>query len=572
VPGSGAGAIYHHATGTFGSTLEAGTAAGLVTAKAALAAGGLMQMGPGTEGIPLLAGWGIIQLSRVDALGRLFISRVNMTDGSDPTKVMSWDLSAITTATTRTTVAPNYGGLLLLPATLGNAGEFLRSGGAGVQPTWSAAAGTSTLLDGTLHTDTVAQAASQGSLILGTAAAKWDELVIGAADTVLTSNGTTAAWSANPAVQHDTLAHLKPFQVAGNVTMNNGSFVVTDALTSGRFANVRVGDRMNFATAGTYHPSMFGFRATTSGVTDANNITMDRSNGSGANITGATATVYPNDHVDNTLLTGYIHGGGIGTWDNGAGTIEQRYGSFVHSGYTSGAAPLMQYPGGTSTGSVSGLSLGHPGHANRAWFPTDALTGDRYFKFPNSSGIILTDTSASSSVTNKTLTTTNKFIMDGVGGNCKFESGGGAGPLDFDLSNLTALRAPKFEDLTPQGQIEHAYVARVTGIDGKAVATTNLFTVPAGKSFITTRVVVRCTAATAITIWPTYGVGVAAGEDDIIASTAHAIAGAANTYIAQGTKDGAVVATAAQVIKLGIDAGATGTSMTLAVDIQGYLV
>lgn len=50
------------------------------------------------------------------------------------------------------------------------------------------------LLDGAYHTDTVVQTVSRGSLIYGNATPKWDELVIGAANKVIKSDGTDASW------------------------------------------------------------------------------------------------------------------------------------------------------------------------------------------------------------------------------------------------------------------------------------------------------------------------------------------------------------------------------------------
>jgi hypothetical protein len=58
-----------------------------------------------------------------------------------------------------------------------------------------ASGGTNALLDGTVHTDTVAQAVSRGSLFYGDATPNWNELVVGAADTYLRSDGTDVAWS-----------------------------------------------------------------------------------------------------------------------------------------------------------------------------------------------------------------------------------------------------------------------------------------------------------------------------------------------------------------------------------------
>lgn len=64
--------------------------------------------------------------------------------------------------------------------------------------TISATSGVNALLDGANHTDTVAQTVSRGSLIYGNSTPKWDELVVGGSNTVLTANGTDAAWSATP--------------------------------------------------------------------------------------------------------------------------------------------------------------------------------------------------------------------------------------------------------------------------------------------------------------------------------------------------------------------------------------
>ena len=54
------------------------------------------------------------------------------------------------------------------------------------------------ILDGSVHTDSVADAVTRGSLIYGNATPKWDELVIGAANSVLWTDGTDVSWSAAP--------------------------------------------------------------------------------------------------------------------------------------------------------------------------------------------------------------------------------------------------------------------------------------------------------------------------------------------------------------------------------------
>jgi hypothetical protein len=55
-------------------------------------------------------------------------------------------------------------------------------------------AGSNALLDGTNHTDTVAQAVSRGSLIYGDSTPKWNELVLGGARKAVMSDGTDALW------------------------------------------------------------------------------------------------------------------------------------------------------------------------------------------------------------------------------------------------------------------------------------------------------------------------------------------------------------------------------------------
>lgn len=59
---------------------------------------------------------------------------------------------------------------------------------------WAAAGGSNALLDGSVHTDTVAYTIARGSIAYGNSTPKWDGLVIGAANKALLSNGTDPAW------------------------------------------------------------------------------------------------------------------------------------------------------------------------------------------------------------------------------------------------------------------------------------------------------------------------------------------------------------------------------------------
>lgn len=145
-------------------------------------------------------------------------------------------------------------------------------------------------------------------------------------------------------------------------------------------------------------------------------------------------------------------------------------------------------------------------------------------------------------------------------------SGHMIGPNDLRGTITDTSTAPVFNRFTP------VVLNTVTGIDGKAVAATTLYTVPTGRTAIITGATIRATVATAITVEPAMGIGVAAGESDMFASTT--LTGFTTTakvwnFVATGLS---VVGNAADVIKLGIDTGSTGTTHTLAADLIGYLI
>ena len=115
-------------------------------------------------------------------------------------------------------------------------------------------------------------------------------------------------------------------------------------------------------------------------------------------------------------------------------------------------------------------------------------------------------------------------------------------------------------------------LSTTTGINGLSAATTNLYTVPTGKSAIITRAILRLTATSAITGRLNAGIGIAAGEDDIFSSrnlTGFNTTGEIYIFLASGTL---ALAQSTNVIKLGIDTAFSGTTATLAIDLIGYLV
>jgi hypothetical protein len=105
--------------------------------------------------------------------------------------------------------------------------------GAGIMawtvPAWVAA---HAVLDGAVHTDSTASGVTQGDLIVGNATPAWDDLAIGGAGTVLTSDGTDPSWQA-PAVPAGVMAHLAEATVTvkgGDYTAIAGPAVVADAM------------------------------------------------------------------------------------------------------------------------------------------------------------------------------------------------------------------------------------------------------------------------------------------------------------------------------------------------------
>lgn len=131
--------------------------------------------------------------------------------------------------------------------------------------------------------------------------------------------------------------------------------------------------------------------------------------------------------------------------------------------------------------------------------------------------------------------------------------------VDFFITEGTAARA----------RIAPRLLSRTTGIDGNAVAATTIFTVPTGRTAVITEVVVRTTTVTGLLTNPTYNVkGAAAG--DIVAARAGAFTAAGQCTVC-ATVDPQTEAPATQAIALDITVAGTGTTLTLAVDLIGYL-
>lgn len=100
-------------------------------------------------------------------------------------------------------------------ASVGTSGQVLTSNGAGALPTFqnNPAAGTSALLDGSVHTDTVAQSVTRGSLIYGNSTPAWDELVKGSSNQFLQAGASDVSW----------------VTMSGDVSLSGGTATVVSA-------------------------------------------------------------------------------------------------------------------------------------------------------------------------------------------------------------------------------------------------------------------------------------------------------------------------------------------------------
>lgn len=159
---------------------------------------------------------------RLDDSGLLIAHKSNLASLVDPT--------ALDDVTKGYSVGSSWGNST-------NDGYFLCSDATQGQAVWLSVAGPIALLDGSLHSDTVAKAPTRGSLIYGNSTPAWDELVKGTDGQYLGSDGTDTAWQGLDIVD-DTSPTL-----GGDLAM--GAFALTSLVvstTSLLKGNVTIGD------------------------------------------------------------------------------------------------------------------------------------------------------------------------------------------------------------------------------------------------------------------------------------------------------------------------------------------
>lgn len=117
-------------------------------------------------------------------------------------------------------------------------------------------------------------------------------------------------------------------------------------------------------------------------------------------------------------------------------------------------------------------------------------------------------------------------------------------------------------------------LSTTAGINALTVAVTPIYTVPAGRSVVVEKVVIRCTAANTITVPATAQVEKSSnpGSGNIFASEALTGLTSVGDEFAYDLRGKSLVATAGNVLQLNITIGATGTSQVVAVDVIGYFI
>ncbi len=218
----------------------------------------------------------------------------------------------------------------------------------------------------------------------------------------------------------------------------------------------------------------------------------------------------------------------------------------------------------TGSGTASARTL--TGTSNRVVITNgDGVSGNPTFDI----GTDVVTLTGSQTLTNKTLTSPVINFGSDANGDIITRQSGNYARLGIGLTGQVLTVAGGLPAWVTPGA---TLLSTTTSINAKNTGTTNLYTVPSGRTAIITKAIVIPTAASSITQGPTLGIGVAAGEDDIFSSTQ--LTGVTTTskvyaFDAIGTY---VSAAATEVIKVGIDTVAAGTSMTISIYLFGYLI
>lgn len=188
---------------------------------------------------------------------------------------------------------------------------------------------TNVLLDGTIHSDTVAQSVTRGSLVYGNSTPKWDEFVVGGANSVLKSDGTDFSWAASTGTGSPVLATSPTL-----VTPDIGAATGTSLILTGDFS---LGGGDLIATANTV------IRRNTSDGSDNGSLQLAAGGAAGLETRGAYIDMFGNEHAS----TGKLNIG-LG---NAAGSTLNLFSGVTTMASFSGADGSVAFTSSMSTGS-----------------------------------------------------------------------------------------------------------------------------------------------------------------------------------------------------------------------------
>lgn len=112
----------------------------------------------------------------------------------------------------------------------------------------------------------------------------------------------------------------------------------------------------------------------------------------------------------------------------------------------------------------------------------------------------------------------------------------------------------------------------LSGIDAKVVANSIIFTNNGASDFVISNGIIRCTAATAITVGPTIGLGSSSGVSDIFSPVAILALNAQGRSFGFSLISMSITIPVGGNIYINLTNAATGTSQIICTDIQGYWV
>jgi hypothetical protein len=251
------------------------------------------------------------------------------------------------------------------------------------------------------------------------------------------------------------------------------------------------------------------------------------------------------------------------TWSSTAAGASLEIQTTANTTITSATVAIFNHDGHLTLGSVAGTGAYN-------LYAAGVYAGDSIFTGTTAAHVV--------SFQNSNVTSTNYRAMQLIGEQTLWQ-----GQNTSPNGNLTSVARGDVVINALNGQIwsspqtgstvwlrSDGMLVTLGSINAKTTGTTDLLTVPTGLTAYISHIVVVCTAASSITVPPSLGFGVASGEDDVFASTTlTGFTDASHCFVFRNNTTAYKQVESTEVLKLGIDTGATGTSMTIRVFVFG---